>query len=210
LLISNSPIWVPAMKRILTWFAAAIATTVTVGSMAMLPVQAVKLSDGKVYFTQPPRLLGATTTQKATYVWGATYYFTLEIAENAGEPLQQVTIVQRPSPDYVRFDVEDTRAFEGTSRRKGQELKLAAVTQERETRAVTIRFDPPVEPGRTVTIALRPYQNPDVGGTYLFGVTAFPAGEQPYGQFLGFGRLQFYDPGRDGSFLLHRGPFIRR
>lgn len=178
--------------------------------MGILPANAVQLADGKVYFTQPPRLVGASTTQNATYVWGATYYFTLSLAEDAGEPLQQVTIVQRPSPDYVRFDVEDTRAFEGTRRRDGTPLKLAEVAQDKETKAVTIRFDPPVPPGRTLTIGLRPYQNPTVGGVYLFGVTAFPAGEKPNGQFLGFGRLQFYDSGRDSTFLFRRSPFFHR
>ena len=54
----------------------------------------------------------------------------------------------------------------------------------------TIAFDPPVSPGTTVTVALRAKRNPS-GGVYLFGVTAFPAGERSWGQFLGYGRLHF-------------------
>jgi Protein of unknown function (DUF2808) len=58
-----------------------------------------------------------------------------------------------------------------------------------------VQFNPPVQPGRKVTIALSPQRNPAYSGVYLFGVTAFPTGEKSHGQFLGFGRLHFYDGG---------------
>ncbi len=196
------------MKKTLVWFAAIAISTSLSGGILPLPAQAVKLSDGKVYFVQPPRLLGASTSQNATRIWGATYYFTLNLPENSGESLQQVTIVQQPSPDQIRFDLKETRAFEGT-RHKGTPLNLSNVTEDRTTQTVTIQFDPPITPGKTVTIALSPIYNPDVGGVYLFGITAFPVGENPHGQFLGFGRLQFYDSGRDSSFLFRHNPFWR-
>lgn len=41
-------------------------------------------------------------------------------------------------------------------------------------------------------------------GVYLFGVTAFPAGEKSHGQFIGFGRLHFYNDG--GSDIDFRSP----
>ena len=63
--------------------------------------------------------------------------------------------------------------------------------------SVTLTFDPPVAPGNTVTIALEPERNPRRSGVYLFGVTAYPSGEKTYGQFLGYGRLHFYDRGGD-------------
>jgi hypothetical protein len=50
-------------------------------------------------------------------------------------------------------------------------------------------FEPAIAPGKTVTVALRPVQNPNFPGVYLFGVTAFPPGEKVHGQFLGFGRF---------------------
>ncbi len=49
-----------------------------------------------------------------------------------------------------------------------------------------------MSPGTKITIGLKAQQNPQRGGVYLFGVTAFAIGEKPHGQFLGFGRLQFY------------------
>lgn len=175
------------------WFAS-VATALMVsasGTIALSPsAQAVQLR-GTTYFTSPPRLVDAATTQNSIYAWSATYYFTLDIPANAGEPLQKVTIVQQESPDTVRFDPKDTEAFEGG--RSGKKLPLGEVTSDRKSRTVTVNFNPPIQPGRRVTIALAPYQNPSVGGVYLFGVTAFPAGEKSYGQFLGFGRISIYE-----------------
>ncbi|MBD1863545.1 MULTISPECIES: DUF2808 domain-containing protein [Trichocoleus] len=168
-----------------------------------LPLQAVTLADGTVYFVQPPRLVKATTTQSATYAWSATYYFTLDVPENAGEPLQKVTIAQREGIDALRYDLKDTQAFVGEPRGKRQAVALSEVIGDRKTRTVSVAFDPPIPPGQTVTVGLRPVRNPNIGGVYLFGVTAFPAGEKAHGQFLGFGRLHFYDS-RDAWFLRDR------
>ena len=155
--------------------------------------KAVQLADGTVYFVTPPSLDSATTTFNDACVWSATYYFTLRIPSNAGEPLQRVVINQHEGVDNIDFRLEDSRAFEGTRRKKGQELPIKEAIEDDLTRSISVTFDPPVEPGKTVTIALDPVQNPCFGGVYLFGVTAFPPGEKVHGQFLGFGRLHFYD-----------------
>jgi hypothetical protein len=160
-------------------------------------IQAIQLADGTVSFEKPPRLVKATTTYNQADISGATYYFTIELPENAGEPLQKVTINQRQGFDDIRFDLDDSRAFEGTPRNKGERLTLAAVTKDDETQTISVTFDPPVTPGKTITVGLRPRRNPWTGGVYLFGVTAFPAGEKPYGLYLGVGRLHFYDNDRD-------------
>ena len=173
-------------------FAAGLVASVVCQSAASQSATAIALRDGTVYFEQPPRLLEAVTTQNTAYVWGATYYFTVRLPENAGEPLQQVTINQHDGIEYVRFKLEDTEAFEGTYRQKGAELNLAEVKSDRQTRSVAIAFSPPVPPGTTITIALYPRRNPESSGIYQFGVTAFPPGEKSHGQFLGFGRLHFY------------------
>lgn len=175
------------------------ASVVAVISLASLPAQSVRLSDGKLYFTRPPSLVKASTTQNAALVWGATYYFVLNIPENAGEPLGSVAISPDPSPDPVTFDLDRTYAFEGTRDRDEARLSLESVTEAPKTGVITVTFNPPVPPGKTVTIALSPNQNP-LGGVYLYGVTAFPAGDNPYGQFLGYGRIQIYDRGGLGSF----------
>jgi hypothetical protein len=169
-----------------------LAASIAVSAGVGLPGVAVQLSDGKTHFVHPPRLVGASTTQSAAYVWGARYYFTLTLPENAGEPLHQVVISQQEGVEFPYFDVRDTEAFEGTRDRSGAKLPLKQVAIDPGARTVTITFDPPVTPGRTVTIELYPVRNP-FSGVYLYGVTAFPAGEQPSGQFLGYGRIHIYD-----------------
>ncbi len=159
------------------------------------PSQAVQLSDGTVFFIAPPRFVGASSTNNSVNAWSVTYYFTLNHLENAGEPLQRVTIVQDEGTDTVRFSPKEIEAFEGTRDRLGSKLSLGEVTTDRKSRTVTVNFNPPVPPGKTVTIALSPDRNPLYGGVYLFGVTAFPPGEKTHGQFLGFGRLNFYESG---------------
>ena len=120
--------------------------------------------------------------------------------ENAGEPLQRITIVQDEGTDTVRFLPREIEAFEGTRNRLGPKLSLGEVTADHKSRTVTVNFNPPLPPGKTVTIALSPNRNPLSGGVYLFGVTAFPPGEKTHGQFLGFGRLHFYESGNSFFF----------
>lgn len=167
-----------------------LAICVAVGTFS-LPAQAVQLANGTVYFNHPPRLVGARTTEKSIRIWGAKYDFTLSVPADAGEPLQRVAIAQREGVDNIRFRLKDTQAFIGE--RRQQSINLGAVTFNQATQTVSVTFNPPVPPGQTVTIRLVPRRNPDISGVYLFGVTALPAGEKVSGQFLGFGRLQFYD-----------------
>lgn len=183
--------------RILTWLAATVAISTGLISGVEV-VSAVRLADGTVYFAQPPSLVSATTTFNNVYMWGSTYYFTLNVPQNAGEPLERVTIAQQEGIDDIEFELEDSRAFEGTRRDKGQRIALSAVGGSNK-RSLWVTFDPPVSPGKTVTIALYPVRNPRYAGVYLFRVTAFPAGEKTHGQFLGFGRLHFYLQPHEGS-----------
>lgn len=182
------------MKRFLRDFIVPIGITLSsIFSSAMIPTQAVQVR-GTTYFVSPPRLVGASTTQNYVYAWSVTYYFTLDVPDTAGEPLQRVTIAQNEGIDRVRFNLRDTEAFDG-DKRSNTRLGLGEVTQDDKTKAITVNFNPPVPPGKRVTIALAPYQNPAYGGIYLFGVTAFPQGDPAYGQFLGFGRISIYDRG---------------
>lgn len=175
--------------------------------MTSASASAVQLANGKTYFEQPPRLEGATATQKTAYFWGSTYYFTLTVPDNAGEPLQKVVITPEPGPDRARFNLKKTEAFERVGKGPRTKLAIKEVTADPKTRAISVIFDPPAAPGRTVTIGLYANRNPDVGGVYLYGVTAFPIGEQTYGQFLGYGRIQIYD--NRPSFFYY-GPFRHR
>lgn len=170
-----------------------LSVTGVVGS-----AQAVKLSNGTTHFVQVPRLDGAAATQTATRFPGSTYYFTLTLPANAGEPLQKVVIAPQEAPDHVQFNLDQTEVFEGTFDREGAKLPRQTVTQDAKTQAITIAFDPAIAAAKTVTIGLYANRNPDAGGVYLYGVTAFPSGDQAVGQFLGYGRIQIYD-GNAGS-----------
>jgi hypothetical protein len=158
------------------------------------PIHAVTLQDGTVYFERSPRLNTVRTTQNRTAISGATYYFTVTIPEDAGEPLQRIVIAQKDGRTrlrQVRWRVEDAIAFMEAERRS--ELAFSQIEVDPDAQTISLVFDTPIEPGTTVTVGLRPRRNPRQDGVYLFGVTAFPAGELSHGQFLGFGRLHFYD-----------------
>lgn len=161
--------------------------------LATVPAVAVKLTDGKTYFVNPPRLQEVWATQRAANFWGSTYYFTLSLPSNAGEPLKKVEISLEPAPDYPRFDLRRTVAFTGTNEREATRLPLESVTFEPQKRVIAVVFQPPVDPGTVVTIGLYAVRNPFTGGIYLYGVKAFPIGAEPHGQFLGYGRIHIDD-----------------
>lgn len=166
--------------------------SLAIGFAVFIPsaTQAVQLADGTVHFVAVPRLLQTRTTNKDAGDFGATYYFTLSVPDDAGEPLQRVLFEQREGVDRVKFLPQRTRAF--ADRRRRQPVVPSDVQVDEQGR-VSVLFDPPIAPGETLVVGLRPRRNPYTDGVYLFGVTAFPAGEKSQGQFLGFGRLHFYD-----------------
>ncbi|MBV8885249.1 MAG: DUF2808 domain-containing protein [Chroococcidiopsidaceae cyanobacterium CP_BM_RX_35] len=170
---------------------------ISVGLLLPHPMAyAFKRADGTITFTQPPLLVAAKTPYVETKAWDTTYFFTLDVPVNAGEPLQRVTFSQTEGSEPIRFDLKANRAFEGTQEHQGPKLTLQPPTKsDRSSQQIAVTFDPPVPPGKTVTIALRTIRNPLYDGIYLFGVTAFPPGEQAVGQFIGYGRLQFYTDG---------------
>jgi hypothetical protein len=155
-----------------------------------LPAAAIQVR-GVTYFEHPPRLLKALTTMNGVNTWGATYYFTVEIPITAGEPLQRVLIQQTEGFAEISFSSDHITAYAEDDRQKTR-LPLGDVQVNPQDHRLSITFDPPVAPGKTVVLRLVPDRNPSTPGVYLFGVTAFPAGEATHGQFLGYGRLQFY------------------
>jgi hypothetical protein len=176
-----------------------VSLIICIGTLGInnLMVGAIQLADGTTYFLNPPRLLGAFSSQDGTYIWGATYFFTFILPEEAGEPLKKVVIVQEGGLGRPLFDVRNTEAFEGTRNRPGNHLPIQEVHLDPEVPALSISFEPPISPGKTVTIRLYPVKNPGIAGTYLYGVTAFPAGEKPYGQYIGVGQIRIYDSNLD-------------
>ncbi|AFZ43905.1 hypothetical protein PCC7418_1736 [Halothece sp. PCC 7418] len=156
--------------------------------------------NGTVFFNSPPRLENARTTFNEAGVRGATYYFTFTLPSQAGEPLEKLVIDQRGGVDDIPLLLDRTIAFVGTSKEKQEPLLLADVSQSEDNRQITVQFQTPVTPGTTFTIGLKPRKNPIYDGTYLFGITAFPAGETVDELYLGVRRLQFYDRRNNSDF----------
>ncbi len=160
--------------------------------------QAVQLADGTIAFEYPPKVIEASVTNSNSRQRSSAYFFTIAHSENAGEPLQKLVITPRDGLRYQwPFRVEDSRVFVGTRFNRGAELDFSDISQDEETQVVTLVLDPPIPPGTTFTVRLRPQRTPRRGGVYLYGVTAFPAGEQVRSQFAGFGRLTFFDTDSD-------------
>lgn len=163
------------------------------GAIALLllavSVKAVQLSDGTIHFAGVPRLGKVSTTDNQAWAWSVTYYFTIQVPADASEPLGRVVLQQTEGVDSIDFNLKRTFAYIDGNR--NQTIPLQATNTEKD--ALDVQFDTPISPGTTVTVGLRPYNNPHTGGVYLFGVTTFPAGEKVQSQFIGTGRLQFYD-----------------
>lgn len=152
--------------------------------------QAIQFSDGRTLFGATFPLADYRTTQSSVRFRGATYYFTFDLPEAAAQPLHRVTIRQQKG-SLVEFDSVRTKAF--LNREPKQDCKLGEVKVDKKTQEVDLVFDPPVQPGQTVTIGIGPFENPSVAGVYQFGVTAYPLGSNPQKQFVGYGPLRFFD-----------------
>lgn len=183
--------------RLLFGIGAIAASTFTLGIIVFIPlnsssVSAYELSNGQTVFLKSPHLIRAAATNISVGA-ASNYQFTIEVPKNAGASLKAVTIVQKNSPERIKFDVSESKAFIGDSLAGGPKLDLASMGGEQpaEENSVTIAFDRPVEPGTTVTISLRALHNPQFGGVYQFGVTAYPVGENRQGLYLGSASLHF-------------------
>lgn len=188
------------MSQIFTNFKLLLTkTNLVVGSALLLTIflsqsntlaMAVELSNGQTAFEGSLRLINtyANFTKRGNSL--AKYYFTLKISEDAGEPLKAIKVEQRKYfADIVEFKTEESSAFIGDRSARGEKLSLAAVETNAELGEVTVIFEQPVSPGNTVTVVVKPKRNPRTGGVYLFGLTAYPEGEDSLGKYLGSGRL---------------------
>ncbi|MCL6433034.1 MAG: DUF2808 domain-containing protein [Leptolyngbyaceae cyanobacterium HOT.MB2.61] len=164
------------------------------GSLLALSATAGQLQDGRFYFDHAPRLVRTVSTLPATHQ-PSTYQFTVKVPEDAGANLHALRITQDPNANQVNFDVNRSSAFLGDSLAGGPAVSLANVggTMPTDSNEVMVVFAPPISPGQTVTVELQTDANPDSSGIYLFGVTAFPQGQNSPGIPLGHGRVNVYD-----------------
>ncbi|NET57568.1 MAG: DUF2808 domain-containing protein [Symploca sp. SIO2E6] len=163
-------------------------------TLSSLPTNAVELGEGKTFFDRSPRLTQVATSNPSANL-PATYQFTISLPEDAGEPLQAITITQYENVEHIKFDLSQSSAFIGDSFAGGPAISLANVggNQSNDTNEITVMFDEPVLPGNQVTVSLKAKRNPRVSGAYLFGVTAFSVGDNSPGLYLGSRDLHLGD-----------------
>lgn len=148
---------------------------------------------GRTTFTAAPVKVSLRNFYPYAWQAGGEYYFTVVLPAAAGEALGGLRIQQTRGADWsFPFLVERSRAFLGEPRREGAPVPVEA-RFDAAARRFDIQFPQPVAPGQTLTVALRPVRNPGQADTYLFAVTAFPAGPQPEGAPVGVARLAIYD-----------------
>ncbi|MDJ0660117.1 MAG: DUF2808 domain-containing protein [Crocosphaera sp.] len=159
------------------------------------PLLALTTGNNQTLFNYSPQLLDTVTTLSRIRVQGATYYFTVHLPMNVGESLQQLTLQQTQGLDTIYFYLDDTVAFEGRPVNRDNTLTIARVKRNLDNNKIAVIFDPPIPPGKTFTIAMKPKSNPEISGNYQFAITVYPAGENPQGLYLGLGRLNFNQKG---------------
>ena len=163
---------------------------------ALTSASVVTASPERSFFRKSPRLLKVMTTYGEVSVRVAKYYITIDLPEDAGQSLGNVTISQRQGFQQFVFIPDETFAFIGTRNQRGEAINISRVDYNpRNKNTISITFDPPIPPGNTFTLGLKPESNPDYDGIYLLGITAYPVGEKPEGLYLGVGRLTFYRSG---------------
>jgi len=155
-------------------------------TLSNLPTNAVELGENKTFFQTAPRLTRVAAGHAIADI-PDTYQFTISLPDNAGKPLQAVTITQHENLEKIKFDLNQSSAFIGDSFAGGPEISLANIggSQSDGANQVMVTFDEPVLPGNDVTVSLKAKRNPQAGGIYVFGVTAYSAGENSPGLYLG-------------------------
>jgi len=151
---------------------------------------------GKTYFARPPWSVDLISYYTTVWEPWAEYYFSLSLAPDAGASLGELEITQTRGVDRTfPFNLEATRAFLGRPRQQGAPVPVEA-SFDQSQRSFRMRFPQPVPPGSTLTVMLKPWNNPVMADTYMFRVTAFPAGPDPSPTPLGYGTLRIYMPDR--------------
>ncbi len=152
--------------------------------------QAVSLENRPTLFSQPLTLADVRIPNNWEYR-RSDYLFTIDIPAAAEQPLQTVVFTQVEGADYPRYSAGRTRAYAYTGENgdRREALNITA-TNSTHDRTVTVEFDPPVQPGQQITVALNSRNPRD--GIYIYEVTGSPPEVTGPGQRIGIGRLQFY------------------
>lgn len=155
-------------------------------SLENLPASAP--ADLALSFRRPPRITHVSVPNKFEFR-SSDYLFTIDLPADAVARLERLVFEQIEGFGYPRYATDRTHVFEAGDR--SAQLPLSSVENNTDERSISLEFDPPVEPGRQITVALRARRNPREG-TFIYRLTAYPEGSLE-GQYAGIGRLNFYD-----------------
>ncbi|MGB3765806.1 MAG: DUF2808 domain-containing protein, partial [Phormidesmis sp.] len=140
-----------------------------IGQTSLAPqIASVELENRPTLFSYPLDITDVRVDTKWEYR-RSNYRFTLDIPEAAEKPVQKITFSQVEGADYPRFSDRRTYAYEGGDR--SQKLNIST-DDDWNNRTVTVTFDPPIPPGRQVTVALNATNPRD--GIYIYEVAATP------------------------------------
>lgn len=181
----------PAKRRILP-LRLALASTLLSGSLVLLALPVLASPAVLRRFDRAPQLVRLQSTSAQTSIGTSAYQLVISVPADAGAPLQAIKISQPHNLEIVAFQPQQTQVFIGDT-----QTAIPLVSQggpQPETGDFTLELHHPIQPGETVTITLVPKRNPTIAGVYLFGVTAYAAGDDGTGIFLGYGQLDFYAP----------------
>jgi hypothetical protein len=171
-----------------------ILTTVTTLIFNYNSTLAGQSPQGTIFFEKSPFLLDFMTTFDQVRQRGAKYYLTIEIPEDAIEPLGKVSLTQTSGGENINFNLAETFAFLGSRDNRGRPVEVTAKldnsTQER--LMIVLTFPESIPAGNTLTIGLKPFRNPSLGGYYSFRVKTFPQGEKPLPLDLGVDLCTFF------------------
>jgi hypothetical protein len=80
----------------------------------------------------------------------------------------------------------------GLPRLEGERIPVQAQFDD-QARRVMVQFPVPPQPGQTITVALKPWNNPFQADTYMFSVQALPAGPNPVPASLGYATMPIFN-----------------
>jgi hypothetical protein len=175
-----------------------LGAALVLGGIPTNQSSAVQFADGTVAFEVPPQLAGFYATRNRVGDRHSTYYFTLAIPVDAGEPLETIEIsLIEGRANRLRYHLDDTTLFSGDPSDRGDAIPLASATYDDDAQVMTIVLEEPAVPGQLVTLATHPVRNPRWEGVYLFEVVVAPAGDLNRPHRAGTARLQIYSSDRD-------------
>ncbi|MBD0269455.1 MAG: DUF2808 domain-containing protein [Cyanobacteria bacterium Co-bin8] len=180
------------MKTKLSLISGAVTASVLayglLSAVSGLPAAASRLPSGRVVFDSSLELIDVSPLEANGEP--ERYQVVIQIPLTAAEPLEALVIKPRDSNAGLSFDLNTTEVFVGDTYGLGPEVPLASVGgTPLDLNQVLVVLENPAPPGTTLSIVLNPQQRP-ADGVYELGITAYPAGEDSVGQFLGYGQIQ--------------------